>query len=119
MADILLTRRAVSDIRKIKSFSAKKWGKKVALEYLTHIEQSLNRLKKNPELLQHKTKFSDSLCFYPIQKHILVCSVLKNTILILTIKHQAMDLVHRLKELEPILFQEAKFFQKELLKKSK
>ena len=44
---------------------------------------------------------------YPIQKYILVCDIVNDAICILTVSHSSMNLMKRLKELQPTLDEEA------------
>ena len=108
MATLRLSRRALLDIQDIEAYSIKKWGEATAAEYLKSIEDALNLLYDNPSLLKSKTEVSDSLYFYRVQQHFLVCAVFDKSIFVLTVKHVAMDLPNRIAELEPQLLEEAK-----------
>ena len=112
MVPLALTRRALLDIRDIEIFSVEKWGEQVANEYLDAIEAALNRLRDNPQLLQARQDISDSLCFYRVRQHFLVCAVYEDSVFVLTIKHGAMDLPNRIKELEPQLLVEAEMLHR-------
>jgi plasmid stabilization system protein ParE len=116
MAYLGLSRRALLDIEDINAHSIEKWGHRVAADYLQSIEQSLNLLRENPQLLKAKEGISDSLCFYRVRQHFLVCAAYDNSIFVLTVKHGAMDLPERLAELEPQLNQEAEFLHKASIK---
>ena len=107
MLHLELTRCALLDIADIEAFTIEKWGEKVAKDYLDSIEQGLNRLRENPGLLRSDLPVSDSLCFYRVRQHYLVCALFDEAIYVLTIKHTAMDLPQRLAELEPQLSTEA------------
>ena len=102
-----LSRRALLDIQEIEAHSIEKWGDTVAAGYLQSIEDAMNLLRENPSLLKAKPGVSDSLCFYRVQKHFLVCAAFEDRIFVLTVKHGAMDLPARLAELEPQLSHEA------------
>ena len=51
---------------------------------------------------------------YYVQKHCVICDVVEDTIFVLTIRHISMNLLERLKELEPNLDEEAKALHKKL-----
>lgn len=112
MAHLALTRRALLDIQDIDTFSDTKWGQHVAGEYLDAIEEALNRLRENPQLLRAKQDVSASLCFYRVRQHFLVCAVYADSVFVLSVKHGAMDLPNRIKELEPQLLVEAEMMYK-------
>lgn len=107
MAVIQLSRRALLDIHEIEEYSITTWGEQVAEEYLPSMEDALNRLRLNPKLLSGKPEVSQSLCFYRVKQHFLVCAQFDEYILILTVKHGAMDLPTKIQELEPSLQEEA------------
>ncbi|MGZ0656289.1 type II toxin-antitoxin system RelE/ParE family toxin [Coraliomargarita sp. W4R53] len=116
MAYLGLSRRALLDIEEVNTLSIEKWGHRVAAEYLQSIENALNLLRENPQLLKAKEGIPDSLCFYRVRQHFLVCAAYENSIFVLTVKHGAMDLPERLAELEPQLSQEAEFLYKAFIR---
>lgn len=113
MASIQLSRRALIDIAEIENASIASWGEVVAADYLQSIEDALNLLRANPGLLKTKQEISEALCFYRVRQHFLVCAILEEKIVVLTIKHGAMDLPTRIAELEPQLLQEAEWLLKQ------
>ncbi|MEM1157516.1 MAG: type II toxin-antitoxin system RelE/ParE family toxin [Verrucomicrobiota bacterium] len=117
MAYLALTRRALRDIQEIKDYSCEQWGNQVADEYLSSIEDALNLLRQNPALLREKPNVSNSLCFYRVRQHFLVCTIIHEKVLVLTVKHGAMDLPERIYELEPLLIQEAEFLHQAITTK--
>jgi plasmid stabilization system protein ParE len=118
MAYLGLSRRALLDIQDIEAYSIEKWGRKVASEYLQSIEDALNLLREDPGLLKAKSNISQSLCFYRVRQHFLVCAAFKESIFVLTVKHGAMDLPSRIAEIEPQLNQEAHILYHAYLKNS-
>jgi len=119
MAYLGLSRRALLDIQEIEAFSIDKWGHSVTADYLQSNEYALNLLRENPQLLKTKEGITDSLCFYRVRQHFLVCAVFDSNIFVLTIKHGSMDLPARLADLEPQLNQEAEFLYKAYLSKKR
>ena len=117
MLNLLLSRRATLDIQQIESYSIAKWGEKVANEYLQSIEDALNLILENPILLRSKPEVSDSLCFYRVRQHFLVCAIFEEIIFVLTVKHGAIDLPNRIAEIEPLLSQEAEMLYQAYRKK--
>ena len=112
MAYLALSRRAFLDIQDIEAYSIEKWGAKVANDYIESIEAALNLLRENPQLLRTKQDIGDSLSFYRVKQHFLVCALFDQDIYVLTVKHGAMDLPNRIQELEPQLLIEAEMLHK-------
>jgi plasmid stabilization system protein ParE len=119
VAYIGLTQRALLDIQEIESLSIEKWGEDTASDYLQSIENALNLLRENPNLLKANPAMSQSLSFYRVRRHFLVCVAYQDSIFVLTVKHGAMDLPNRLTELEPQLMQEAEMLYQAYLKKQR
>ncbi|MEM9857121.1 MAG: type II toxin-antitoxin system RelE/ParE family toxin [Bacteroidota bacterium] len=103
MARVRLTHRALFDIEDILDYSKKEWGLSAAENYLFEIEKSFDLISKNPGILSTNSKISTRFKVYQVKKHWLICEVIRNDVFILTIKHMSMDLIKRLKELEPSL----------------
>ena len=112
MTIIKLTDRALDDLAEIESYSLKQFGKKVANKYIDDIESGVNLLQENSGLLQEIKSFSDKLKFYRIRNHFFICTEVKKTVLVLTIKHLQMDIINKLSELEPTLAIEVDLFFK-------
>ncbi len=89
--------------------------KKTAEKYLDDIEAALLLIKEQPKLLLSKNNTSRLFQFYPVRNHYLICTRVKNIVIVLTIKRCQMDLLERLNELEPGLQQEAELLYKKLL----
>ncbi len=117
MFNLQLSRRATLDIQHIESYSIERWGEKVADEYLQSIEDALNLILKNPTLLRSKPEISDSLCFYRVRQHFLVCAIFEEIIFVLTVKHGAIDLPNRIADIEPLLSLEAEMLYQAYRKK--
>jgi toxin ParE1/3/4 len=111
MTKLFLTSRALDDIQEIYDYSLKKWGKDTALKYIRTIEDALSLLKGNHGLLRINTKISSKFVAYHVQRHCLICDLIDGHIVVLTVKHHSMDLLERLKKLEPTLDNEAKILR--------
>jgi toxin ParE1/3/4 len=116
---VLLTERALADLRDIERYSIGQWGRKTAEKYLNDIELALDRLRENPGLLRLEPDFAPGLFFYRARKHVLVCDVQGQNLTVLTVIHTSMDLPARLAELEPRLTVEAQLLHKKLRRESK
>jgi toxin ParE1/3/4 len=115
--ELLITDRALRDIKCIEEYSTKEWGKRVAEKYIFSIEAALDLITTNPGLLRSANKFSKFLKFYNVEKHLLVFDILnRKTLILLTILHGSMDIPERLLELEPLLSSEIELLHKRLSK---
>ena len=113
-AELLLTDRALSDLRGIERYSVENWGSKGADKYLSDIEAALLRVLESPVLLREHADLPAILKFYRVSKHWLACDVRPEAIVVLTVIHGSMDLPSRLAELQPTLPAEAKLLQAKL-----
>lgn len=113
-ATVLLTERALSDLREIDRYSVKKWDRKTADRYLDSVELALDRLQTNPELLCQEPELAGGFYFYRLQKHLLICDYEEDIVTILTVVHTSMDIPTRLAELAPQLAEEVEFLHKKL-----
>lgn len=107
MARHTLSRRAALDLIEIERYSIERWGKKTGAGSLLEIEDALRLPKDHPGLLREKTEVSESLKFYRVGQHFIVCAVEAENIYVLTVKRGAMDLPERIREIEPSLRKES------------
>lgn len=115
-----LTERALHDITGIESYSIEQFGKRVASQYVNKLEAGIGRTADNPDLLREELPFHDSLKFYRIEQHLLVCeTAIDGKIIILTLLHATMDIASRLAELEPKLLIETDMLVHQLLRSAK
>lgn len=114
MMELHLTERAMLDLIEICSYSIEQFGKKVADRYLVEIQNSLSLIQEHPGILQDKKWISEAFTFYPSQKRYLVCTIIAETITVLTVTHAQMDLIDRLTDLEPTLLEEANILHEAL-----
>ena len=108
MTKILLTARALDDIQEIYDYSLAEWGKKTASKYIKSFEDAFLLLQENTGLLRQNRKISSRFRVYAVQKHYIICDIINDTVVVLTLRHTSMNLLERLKKLEPDLDKEAK-----------
>jgi len=108
---VILTERALSDLREIETYSVREWGRKTADLYLDDLQAALDRLQEDPNVLHLEPDLSPGLYFYRVRKHFLVCDDADGVIVILTVIHTSMDIPSRLAELEPRLAAEVKLLR--------
>lgn len=114
MSKLHLTTRALDDLQEIFDYSAEKWGEEVALKYIQSFEDAFSILKENKDILKVNSNISSKFRVYFVKKHGVICDVVKDTIFILTIRHTSMNLLERLKDLEPNLEEEVKILHNKL-----
>lgn len=106
-ATIKLTDRAHYDLQEIEAYSFPRWGRKTADRYLEDFQTARSLLQENPSLIRHKSDISPHFKFFRVREHFLVCTTMKNVLLVLTIKHGQLDLPHRIGDLDPTRLHEA------------
>lgn len=111
---LLLTQHALQDIQTIYEYSVEHWGKRAAEKYLDEIEAGLERVKSQPSLLRTEPDLHAALTFYRINKHLLVCDISSESIVVLTVVHSSMDIPTRLAELQPTLAAEVELLHRRL-----
>ena len=109
-----LTQRAADDIQAIFDHSIHEWGKATAEKYLTAIQSGIDRIQADPSLLDILPDFDSNLQFYRINKHLLVCDVKSESIIVVTVIHGSMDIPTRLAELIPALSAEVEMLHQRL-----
>jgi toxin ParE1/3/4 len=111
---LLLTQRALQDIQGIFEYFAERWGKRAAEKYLNDIESGLDRVKAQPDILRPEPDLHAALTFYRVNKHLLVCDMQPESIVVLTVVHASMDIPTRLAELQPTLASEVELLHRRL-----
>ncbi len=116
---LLLTDRAVRDLAEIEAYSRAQWGKQTAVKYIGDLEAALLRLREDPSLLRPETDLHADLCFYRVNKHLLVCDVHPQAVFLLTVIHASRDIPSRLAEMQPTLAAEVELLHNRLGKRRK
>ncbi len=109
-----LTGQAVRDICEIQKHSIEKWGISRTREYLRRLELALDRIRERPDLLRQEPAFASALRFYRVEKHLLVCDVQDDSIVVLTVFHCSMDIQARIAELQPTVNAEVAWLHRKL-----
>ncbi|MGE0108516.1 MAG: type II toxin-antitoxin system RelE/ParE family toxin [Bdellovibrionales bacterium] len=116
MMEIRFTRRALSDLEKIKKESIEKWGKKIGSKYMSDIEDTLKTIAEFPDLLKERPFSKQTTCFC-VRKHMLVFAMLDNMLYLLTVKYGGMKLEEIIPREEPTLIHEANIMHCKLSRK--
>jgi len=114
---LLLTQKALRDLKEIEVYSVKQFSRKTADRYLDDLESGLQRIIEDPENLELIPEMHPSLRFYRVHKHLLACDVQANSIVVLTVIHASMDISERLAELQPLLSQEVEMLYRRLARR--
>lgn len=114
MVTIVLTERALQDLRDIRDYSLEEWGQTATDKYLDDFEAAIGRLSEMPVLLRQEPQIASGLYFYRVRKHFLVCDMFADTVFVLTVIHCNMDLPARLADLQPTLTAEVELLRRKL-----
>jgi len=109
MVELHLAKRALEDIKIIHQYSIDEWGNKIADDYIKGFEFALKNIESNPKLLRINSQISKRFRLYRVNKHFLIFESIGERIFLLTVRHVSMDLLNKLKELEPFLEQEVQY----------
>ncbi len=114
MTGIHLTDRDLSDIDEIERYSVKRWGQRVADQYLTDLGEALGRLGEDLSLFKGRLDYTGRLRFYRVREHVIVGDVIGGVGFVLTVWHGSMDFIDRLPRLEPELLDEAELMARQI-----
>lgn len=115
MTEIILTRRALFDLKAIDEYSVEAFGPDVAMDYLDAFDDAFDLLQRSPELLRQYEDFSLRLRFYRVRKHFIICDLIDDRIYVLAVVHASMDLPNRIGELEPTLAREVELLHRQYI----
>ena len=105
---IVKTPTAERKIIEIAKWSATKWGRKIARDYLDNIERIINLVASALLPTQKSSEFSDRFTFCLAEQHYIFFEIQKDRLIIATIFHTAMNIKERIGEEQLGLSQEIK-----------
>ena len=114
MSTVHLTDRAMDDLQGIYDYSIREWGQTTALKYMRAFDSALSIIGQNSGLIRINRKISSKFSVYNVRNHYLICDVIEAEVYVLTVKHVSMDLLERLKDLEPQLDKEVSILKSRL-----
>ena len=91
-ARFFLTRQAALDLRSIHARSHREWGVDAADRYMADLYAAMRNAAANPEagrLRQHRCA---PFLMIPAQRHFVIYYVIPQSIVVLTLQHQARDI---------------------------
>lgn len=115
--NLVWSARAAEDLSQIELYGLEVFGVAATDAYIAQFDAAAARLSEFPGLLQRKTEISQSLQFYRVSRHFLVCLPISDTIYIASVIHGAADLPARLGELESQLKAEVARLHSEIAKR--
>jgi toxin ParE1/3/4 len=96
-----ITPAAKADLREIERYTAEKWGEKQASIYLEKVAIAGDRLVQNPTLLgRPRFEIRQGYYSYHFEKHLFIFRITDESIQIVRVLHQSMDLPRHLTETE-------------------
>jgi len=102
------THIAEQKIIEIAQWSAKKWGRNTARDYLNNIERIINLVASGLLPTQKHSEFSDRFTFCLAQQHYIFFEIREDKLIIATLFHTAMAIKERISEEQLRLGQEIK-----------
>lgn len=96
MRRIRVTRRAAADLKAIARHTRAEWGDAVMTAYLRDIDERIRRLAAMPDLGRARPDVYPDCRILPSGRHLIVYRAEGETIDILAVPHQAMDLPRHL-----------------------
>ena len=93
---LAITRRAANDIRTIRRYTRKQWGVAQASDYEEAIHNAFETLRTYPDLGKTRDDLLPALRCHPVLSHIIMYRVDGDTLNVLRIVHQRMDLFRAL-----------------------
>jgi len=103
---IYKTRTAEQKIIEIAKWSAKKWGRDTARDYLNNIERIINLVAAGLLPTQSNSEFSDRFTFCITKQHYIFFEIRDDKLIIATLFHTAMAIKERISEEQLRLEQE-------------
>jgi len=95
---IYKTPTAERKIIEIAKWSAKKWGRKIASDYLNKIEKIISLVASGLLPTQNNSEFSDRFTFCLAQQHYIFFEIHKDKLIIATVFHTAMNIKERISD---------------------
>ena len=89
---VILTVAAEQDLRDIEVYTLQQWGERQAKRYVFSIEEAIDTVGDNPKLGRVRPTLSADYRVYIVKSHALVYTVLQNTVTIVRILHQRMNI---------------------------
>lgn len=90
---LAVTRRAANDLRTIRRYTRKHWGAAQASDYEEAIHVALETLREYPEIGKARDDLRPNLRSHPVLSHVIVYRVDGDTLNVLRIVHQRMDIL--------------------------
>lgn len=95
---IVKTPTAEKKIIEIAKWSATKWGKNTARDYLNNIDQIINLVASGLLSTQKNIEFSERFTFCLAKQHYIFFEIHKDRLIIATLFHTAMNIKERISE---------------------
>ena len=105
------TPTAERKIIEIIKWSAKKWGKKTARDYVAHIEKVINSVASGNLPCQKNPEFSSRFSYRTAGRHYVFFEHKNDKLIVVTIFHASMQIKDRLREENHFVSREIKNFE--------
>lgn len=95
---IFKTPTAERKIIEVAKWSARKWGRKIARDYLNNIDKIINLVASGVLPTQKNDEFSKRFTYCLAEQHYVFFEIHKNKLIIATLFHTAMNIKERIRE---------------------
>ena len=112
-SNVFLSERAIADLLEIEAFSTEKWGKATADRYLNAFDNFFALVEAQPGILL-SIPVIERLLTHSVEKHVVVCTLWNDDVLVLTIVHSSRELITHVDRLLPTLKSEVELLKKRL-----
>lgn len=91
-----LTNKAYADLKNIAEYTQKTWCRDQRNKYLSKMDTAFHTLADNYKLGRNRDHISDGYYSHPVGKHLVFYHIENNTVIIVRILHQSMDVERQL-----------------------
>ncbi|MGE4557124.1 MAG: type II toxin-antitoxin system RelE/ParE family toxin [Desulfovibrionaceae bacterium] len=91
-----LTNRAYDDLKNIARYTQTTWGIEQRNEYLSRLDQSFRVIAENVKIGRNCDHIKEGYCSYSVGKHLVFYKIDNETVLIVRVLHQSMDIESQL-----------------------
>lgn len=92
-----VTERANDDLRSIQAYTLAQWGADQATAYEAAIHSAFETLRTHPALGKDRGDLRLGLRSFPISSHVILYHVAEDTLTVLRVVHQRMDILRALR----------------------
>ena len=101
MKRLVVSRAAQSDLASIADHTEQRWGRAQRMQYLAMLKDSVAAIRKSPGVGGSRDEIRQGPCSITCDQHVLFYRAAADTIEIVRVLHQRMDMHHQLSDPKP------------------